>query len=185
MPSQPRSWVSPLYNRDALVTCHHRSEQPGFLQVAYQFGIRFLVSYNELVAGAIPVQMRDLQFLPAGILIIPRHDVNLFFDSTTPDEWVSEYNYYYGPQGVPHPYWDHNLSYAEILDKGVGRVLHYLLIGDLDPVFFHQCNLRAYDGTHSLLGDLIDVTLANTMPCTIFRSATSACMTWEFSWRGG
>ena len=39
-------------------------------------------------------------------------------------------------------------------------MLQYLLKWDLDPLMFHQANLRAYDGVHSLLGDLIDATLA-------------------------
>jgi hypothetical protein len=30
----------------------------------------------------------------------------------------------------------------------------------MDPLMFHQPNLRAYDGTHSLLSDLLDATLA-------------------------
>ena len=39
-------------------------------------------------------------------------------------------------------------------------LLVYLLRGETDPWMFHQANLRAYDGVHSLLGDLIDATLA-------------------------
>src|ERR1700688_2598158 len=33
-----------------------------------------------------------------------------------------------------------------------------MLKGDLDPEMFHQPNLHAYDGSHRLLGDLIDMT---------------------------
>jgi len=33
-----------------------------------------------------------------------------------------------------------------------------MLMGDMDPQMFHQSNLHAYDGTHSLLGDLYDAT---------------------------
>ena len=39
-------------------------------------------------------------------------------------------------------------------------LLTYLLKGDIDPLMFHQPNLGAYDGTHSLLGDLLDATFA-------------------------
>ena len=31
-----------------------------------------------------------------------------------------------------------------------------MLKGDMDPEMFHQPNLHAYDGTHSILGDLYD-----------------------------
>ena len=38
-------------------------------------------------------------------------------------------------------------------------LLRYLMRGEADPWMFHQANLRAYDGQHSLLGDLIDAAL--------------------------
>jgi hypothetical protein len=56
--------------------------------------------------------------------------------------------------------WGRDLTYAEILDKESDTLLQYLLHGELDPWMFHQANLRAYDGTHSLLSDLLDRTLA-------------------------
>lgn len=37
-------------------------------------------------------------------------------------------------------------------------LMTYLLRTDVDPLMFHQPNLIAYDGTHSLLGDLLDAT---------------------------
>jgi hypothetical protein len=39
-------------------------------------------------------------------------------------------------------------------------LLQYMLRGEVDPWMFHQANLRAYDGVHTLLGDLLDRTLA-------------------------
>ena len=38
-------------------------------------------------------------------------------------------------------------------------MLSYLLKGDIDPLMFHQANLRAYDGSRTLLTDLLDATL--------------------------
>jgi len=32
-----------------------------------------------------------------------------------------------------------------------------MLRGELDPHMYHQSNMRAYDGTHTLLGDLLDM----------------------------
>ncbi len=51
-------------------------------------------------------------------------------------------------------------TYNEILNKESDILLQYLLKGERYPWMFHQPNLRAYDGTHSLIGDLIDRTLA-------------------------
>jgi len=35
-----------------------------------------------------------------------------------------------------------------------------MLRGEIDPWMFHESNLRAYDGVHTLLGDLLDRALA-------------------------
>ena len=98
------------------------------------------------------------------ILVIPRYPSNLFYNLSTPEEWVSEYNCFYGPTGKcaggAWKFWDHDLSYAEILDKESAFLVSYLLKWNINPLMFHQPNLRAYDGTHSLLTDLIDATMA-------------------------
>ena len=95
------------------------------------------------------------------ILIIPRYPTNLFYNVSTPEEWTSEYNHFYAPGGL-FPAWDRALTYEEILDKESEIWLRYLLKYDVNPVMFHQTNLRAYppDGARSLLGDLINATLA-------------------------
>src|SRR5262249_55005621 len=68
--------------------------------------------------------------------------------------WTSEYNALY------HNFWGRDLTYAEILDKESDVLLQYMLRGEVDPWMFHESNLRAYDGIHLLLGDLLDQTLA-------------------------
>jgi hypothetical protein len=50
------------------------------------------------------------------------------------------------------------LTYAEILDKESDLMVSYLARFDLDPLMFHQSNMRAYDGVNSLLGDLLHAT---------------------------
>jgi hypothetical protein len=85
--------------------------------------------------------------------MIPRRPVNLYYNVTTPSQWTNEYNYLY------HSYWGRDLSFSEILDKESDVLLQYMLRGEIDPWMFHQGNLRAYDGVHFLLGDLLDRTL--------------------------
>ncbi len=128
-----------------------------FLQAGYDFGTRDLVSDtsrggsnenpspNAGVANAIQ---------PA-ILQIPRRPNNLYFNVSTPTEWLAEDNCLY-PVGA----YGHVDTYDQLLDRESTVLLSYLLKGDVDPWMFHQPNLRAYDGTHSLLGDLLDATLA-------------------------
>jgi len=86
--------------------------------------------------------------------MVPRYPANLFYNVCTPTQWVSEYNHLYST------FWGRNLTYAEVLDKESDIWLRYLVTYDRRPVMFHQPNMCAYDGTHSLLGDLIDATLA-------------------------
>jgi hypothetical protein len=88
------------------------------------------------------------------VLLLPRRPTNLFYNVSTPDEWLAEYNEIY------RGYWGRDLDYAELLDRESDVLLVYLLRGETDPWMFHQANLRAYDGTHTLLGDLIDAALA-------------------------
>lgn len=138
---------------------------PEFLGAAKDFGIRYMVSDASKPAWNNPSPNAGFYstFQPS-ILIIPRRATNLYYNVSTPDQWVSEYNCFYGPAGTCNGglsrYWDHNLSYQEILDKESEMMLSYLLKGDLDPLMFHQANLRAFDGAKSLLGDLVNATLA-------------------------
>jgi hypothetical protein len=88
------------------------------------------------------------------LLMIPRRPVNLFYNVATPADWASEYNCIY------HSYFGRDLSYQEILDFVSDQLLPYLLRGENDPWMFHQPNLVAYDGQHSLLTDLLDLVLA-------------------------
>ncbi len=127
---------------------------PNFLQAAYDQGMRYLVTDTSIPAYNNPAPNVGIYntYQPQ-ILMIPRHANNLFYNVSTPEDWVAEYNCFYSN------FWGRNLSYQEILDKESQMLLVYLLKGDSDPWMFHQPNLRAYDGTHSLLGDLIDMTL--------------------------
>lgn len=127
---------------------------PNFLQAAYNDGLRYLVTDTSIPAYNNPSPNAGIYntYQPA-ILMIPRHPTNLFYSVSTPDEWAAEYNCIYAS------YWGRNLSYQEILDKESQMLVTYMLKGEMDPWMFHQINLRAYDGVHSLLSDLLDLTL--------------------------
>lgn len=148
---------------------------PNFQQAAYDFGIRNMISDTSQSGWNNPTpnagfyscsRLSTPNFCASspGILIIPRHPTNLFYNLVTPAQWVSEYNCYYGPQGTcangTWRYWNHNLSYSEILNAESDFMLSYLLKWDIDPIMFHQTNTGAYDGVHSLYSDLIDTLLA-------------------------
>lgn len=124
------------------------------LQAAFDAGVRYMVSdaSRPQFTNPSPNAGRYHPDLPA-ILLIPRYPNNLFYDVSTPDEWVAEYNHTY------RDVWGGDLTYEEILEKESDVLLGYLLRGDINPLMFHQSNLRAYDeGAHTLLADLLDLT---------------------------
>src|SRR5918912_4006956 len=86
--------------------------------------------------------------------MIPRRPVNLFYNVAAPADWAAEYNCLY------RSFFGRDLTYNEILNFVSDQLLPYLLMGENDPWMFHQTNLVAYDGKHTLLTDLLDRTIA-------------------------
>jgi hypothetical protein len=127
---------------------------PNYLQAAVDNGIRYVVTDTSRPGYANPEPNAGIYntFQPS-LLMLPRRPNNLFYNVSTPDEWTAEYNCIY------HSFWGRDLSYQEILNQESQTLATYLLKGDIDPWMFHQSNLRAYDGTHTLLGDLLGLTL--------------------------
>lgn len=124
---------------------------PEAMSAAYDAGIRFVVSDTSRQGMNNPTPQAGIaNWVEPRILMIPRRPVNLFYNVTTPSEWTNEYNFIY------RSFWGRDLSYDEILDKESDVLLQYMLRGEIDPWMFHQSNLRAYDGVHTLLGDLLD-----------------------------
>ena len=149
-----------LYFKDSMIQPEISGlANPEFLRAAWDFGIRYILSDTSQPGWNNPSPNAGYysSYQP-GILIIPRYPTNLYYNVSTPAEWISEYNHFYGPGGL-FPTWDHALSYTEVLDKESEIWLRYLLKYSIDSVMFHQSNLRAYDGTHSMLGDLVNATL--------------------------
>jgi beta-lactam-binding protein with PASTA domain len=135
-------------------------DNPDFLRAAYNNGIRYVLSNTSKAGQGNPTPNTGFwNTTDPRIFVIPRRANNLFFNVATPADWVQEYNCLYGPTGSAVGFhFDHDLTYAEILDFISNELMADLLRGELDPWMFHQTNLAAYDGTHTLLGDLLDVT---------------------------
>jgi hypothetical protein len=121
-----------------------------FLQAAVDNGVQYLVSDTSRAGQSNPTPNTGIiNQLQPSLLEIPRHPNNLFFNVASPDDWSAEYTCIYPQLGY---------NYTQILDNISDSFVANMLKGDLDPEMFHQPNLHAYDGTHSLLGDLIDLT---------------------------
>lgn len=161
------------YSKQNLVTPEISGlANPEFLRAAKAFGIRNVVTDTSRPGHDNPTPNTGLfNALEPSIFMIPRHPVNLFYNVTTPAEWVDEYNYLY------RVFWGRDLSFAEIVDKESDNMLFYMLRWDIDPLMFHQGNLRAYDGKRFLLGDLMEAVFAKysrlfTIPFTSFAMET-------------
>jgi len=141
---------------------------PAFIQAAGSTGIKYLISDtsrtpNQPTYGANEGHYNSID---PSILEIARYPVNLYFNVSTPAQWLAEDNCLY-PVGA----FGHVSTYAQLLDRESDVMLRYLLQGHNRPLMFHQPNLRAYSAGKSLLGDLIDATLAKysnlvTVPIT-------------------
>lgn len=130
---------------------------PAFLQAAYDTGIRYLISDTSRTGDPAVNGVNEGRYnaIQPAILEIARYPVNLYFNVMTPAQWLAEDNCLY-PVGA----YGHVDTYAQLLDRESANLLKYLLEGANRPLMFHQTNMAAYDGKHSLLGDLVDRTLA-------------------------
>ena len=127
-------------------------ENPSFLNAAYDAGVRYLVTDTSIAKHRPdgPNQGIPNWHVP-GIMMIPRHANNLFYNVSTPSEWEIEYN------DIFRSYWGRDLTYAEIIENQSDLILGFLLKGDVSPHMFHQPNLRDFNGQgNTLLGDLFD-----------------------------
>jgi hypothetical protein len=144
------------YAPDCIVTPGHSGlDNPHFLRAAQATGITYLAADTSHGRWANPSP--NVGIVNAGwprLLTIPRHPNNLFYNVSTPEEWAAEYNYRY------HDHWGRDLAFDEIVALQSETILSYLLKFDIDPLMFHQANLRAFDGQHSLLSVLVDRVLA-------------------------
>jgi hypothetical protein len=117
------------------------------MQAAVDWGIGQIVcdATQASCPPAVPNAGLSNPVVPA-MFMIPRLATNLYANVSTPDMWASSYNFLSGA----------TLTIDEIVDRESTTMLAHVLAGDIYPVMFHQANLKAYDGTHTLMTDLID-----------------------------
>jgi hypothetical protein len=134
---------------------------PAFLQAAAQVGIQNIV-YN----GDPPSTQNGLvNPFVSSIFQFTRRVPDLFDDVSTPQtgvagSWPDEFNALYGPAGTS-PTQSTNLTYSQILDvESDGLLLHNMLTYEPYPLAFHIDNMAMYDGTHSMMSDLVDEAIA-------------------------
>ncbi len=131
-----------------------------FLQAAQATGVQYLASNRSVDGQWDPgcVNCGLYHPLNPSIFLVPRWPTNVFYSVTNPNQAVSAYNSVYGPTGTA-PYWDHNLTYSEFLDKESDLALSHVLSGSAFPHYMHQNNLRQYSLNKSLASDWLGAVL--------------------------
>jgi hypothetical protein len=121
------------------------------MQAAVDWGIARIVcdATQPSCPPAVPNAGLANPVVPA-MFMIPRLATNLYANVSTPDMWASSYNWLNSATLAG------NLTIDEVLDRESTTLLTHVLGGDIYPVMFHQANLKAYDGTHTLMTDLVD-----------------------------
>ncbi|PNY79422.1 hypothetical protein [Deinococcus koreensis] len=130
------------------------ASNPNFLRAGVDGGVQYLAS-NHSVDGQWDPACAGCGVkhpLSPSILLVPRWPTNIFYYATTPEEITVSYNAVYGPGGT-RAYWDHNLSYQEILDKESDLALSHILSGAAFPHYMHAANLRQYAPGRSIASD--------------------------------
>lgn len=125
-----------------------------FLTAAVSANVQYLAS-NHSVNGQWDANCPTCGIyhpLSPSILLIPRWPTNIFYYATTPNEITTSYNAVYAPGGTL-AYWDHALSYAEILDKESDTAISHILSGAAFPHYMHTDNLYQYAPGKSIAAD--------------------------------
>lgn len=137
---------------------------PAFFQAATDLGVTTIASDSSRPNQGI------IQRVPGfPQVLLPRYPTALFYNTTTPTELVSEYNYIFhdsyeangqDPCTVPDALCEVR-SYDQILDSEAQVTLRHILSYQPYPHYFHQVNLRVYDDQgHTLQFDWLDRVLA-------------------------
>jgi hypothetical protein len=142
----------PGYTGETLVTGRVSGlKNPQAMQAAFDAGVRYVVTDTSRRGEDNPSPGTGIRnWHQSGVFMIPRRPINLFFNVSTPQQWVDEYNNWYRAQ------WGFDVDYPRLLDIESEILCTYMLRGELNPWMFHQANLRAYDGRRTLLTDLLD-----------------------------
>jgi hypothetical protein len=155
------------YSRDTLVQPDISGlTNPIAMKAAFDFGIRFVISDTSRPEWNNPSPNAGIySSLAPGLLVIPRHPSNLFFNIYTPGDWVAEYNCFYyklnplkcgGASFDRYRYLDQPIDFAGIVEHEADQLVQYLLKWDIDPLMFHQPNTVEYAPGRTLLGDLVN-----------------------------
>jgi len=103
--------------------------------------------------------------LNSSIKLIPRWPTNIFYNTTTPTENTSEFNYLYGPNGLikdgfGNAFYTTDQTWQQVLQFEAEMTMRHILSFSPYPHFFHQNDLREYAPGRSLMYDWSEAVLS-------------------------
>ena len=102
--------------------------------------------------------------LESRIKMVPRWPTNIFFNTTSPVENTSEFNYLYGPNGIVrdgngNPFFTTNQNFQQTMEFEASVALRHILSNSPFPHYVHQNNLKEYTDGRNLLFDWSEAVL--------------------------
>jgi hypothetical protein len=129
------------------------------MKAAYDAGIRYLVSDSSYPAQKNPSPNAGLwNALVPEILELPRTPTEIGYDDAVPADLVAEYNARNAKA----------FTYEQIIAAESLTLSRYLLLGNTNPLMFHQANIRDIGGGRSLLADVLGATLDRYLAASSF-----------------
>jgi hypothetical protein len=129
------------------------------MQAAYDAGIRYVVSDSSYPAQKNPSPNAGIpNALVPGVLELPRTPTEIGYDNAMPADLVAEYNM-------------RNMkaySYDQIVASESLAIVRYMLIGNTNPLMFHQANAKDIGGGRSLIADVLGATLDRYLAVATF-----------------
>lgn len=147
----PHSIVTPgisgLFNKEAIRAMMNN-------QILFAIG-------DNSIANLVPLKPYHARYTTdalnglSGLLIVPRHPTQIYFNVSTPKELVAQYNIFY-------PQFNGKADLEQIYATEVKRVSKLLYFYDHSAHMFHQANLRAFD-YESAPASLLSIWMKKTM----------------------
>ncbi len=159
-------------NRYTIVTGNHSGLEDVRLGIPYPDGMNTMLmqaledsGFQYLASDSSRLNQNKASNVPGfNMMILPRYPANLFYNVTTPENWVDEYNYVFhdryiengqDPCVIPGAIC-YSRTYSEILQAEAKTAFSHLLGYRPWPHFFHVSNLHEYSPGRFLMFDWLE-----------------------------
>lgn len=135
------------------------ASNPNLLKAAKDLGVKYLhgnMSFESHKPDCFNCGI--VHPMEPALMVVPDWPTNIGYHTTTPAEQTYLFNTLYGPTGK-FPFFDHNLTYAEVVDYESGVALQHVMDGSAYTHTLHVGNLHQYASGKSLTFDWLNAIL--------------------------